>query len=186
MGAVVGMEREWRHKASGLRTNMLICMGAALFTMLSGVLAGRNGAEQGAGGVEHRAGHRVSGRGTDSAHAQPRAGHDQRGDGVGGGGDWDGVRRGLYLEALIATAIVYCSLKFIGLLESTVGLEALSMMYEVRGIGRGHDVRRDLRRAGYGAAAAEHRGAREAGRAGARHICGLGEQRRASRCCWRN
>src|SRR5208283_4910314 len=40
MGAVVGMEREWRHKASGLRTNMLICMGAALFTMLSVVIAG--------------------------------------------------------------------------------------------------------------------------------------------------
>ena len=40
MGAVVGLEREWRHKASGLRTNMMICMGAALFTVLSGVLAG--------------------------------------------------------------------------------------------------------------------------------------------------
>src|ERR1035441_5430690 len=42
MGGVVGMEREWRHKASGLRTNMLICMGAALFTMLSAVVAGDN------------------------------------------------------------------------------------------------------------------------------------------------
>ena len=40
MGGVIGMEREWRHKASGLRTNMLICMGAALFTMMSEVLAG--------------------------------------------------------------------------------------------------------------------------------------------------
>src|SRR5580704_11936127 len=43
MGAVIGMEREWRHKASGLRTNMLICMGAALFTMMSEVLAGDSG-----------------------------------------------------------------------------------------------------------------------------------------------
>src|SRR5580692_1932391 len=40
MGGVVGMEREWRHKASGLRTNMLICMGSAMFTMLSAVVAG--------------------------------------------------------------------------------------------------------------------------------------------------
>src|SRR6201996_3492103 len=40
LGGVIGLEREWRHKASGLRTNMMICMGAALFTVLSGVLAG--------------------------------------------------------------------------------------------------------------------------------------------------
>ena len=42
MGAVVGIEREARHKASGLRTNILICMGAALFTIMSVVLAGEN------------------------------------------------------------------------------------------------------------------------------------------------
>ena len=33
LGGAVGMEREWRHKDSGLRTNMLICMGSALFTL---------------------------------------------------------------------------------------------------------------------------------------------------------
>src|ERR1700761_4959597 len=43
MGAVVGIEREMRHKASGLRTNILICLGAALFTMMSEVLAGDSG-----------------------------------------------------------------------------------------------------------------------------------------------
>ena len=31
MGGLVGLEREWRQKDSGLRTNMLICMGSALF-----------------------------------------------------------------------------------------------------------------------------------------------------------
>jgi len=40
MGGLIGVEREWRHKASGLRTNLLLCMGCALFTVLSGVLAG--------------------------------------------------------------------------------------------------------------------------------------------------
>src|SRR6185369_17692853 len=29
LGGVIGFEREWRHKASGLRTNMLLCMGCA-------------------------------------------------------------------------------------------------------------------------------------------------------------
>ena len=40
MGAAVGLEREWRHKDSGLRTNILICMGSALFTIMSVVIAG--------------------------------------------------------------------------------------------------------------------------------------------------
>lgn len=35
IGAVIGLEREVSDKAAGLRTNILICVGAALFTMLS-------------------------------------------------------------------------------------------------------------------------------------------------------
>jgi putative Mg2+ transporter-C (MgtC) family protein len=34
-GAAIGLEREYRQKAAGLRTNMLISLGAALFTILS-------------------------------------------------------------------------------------------------------------------------------------------------------
>jgi putative Mg2+ transporter-C (MgtC) family protein len=35
LGAVLGLEREYRGKAAGLRTNTLITIGAALFTLLS-------------------------------------------------------------------------------------------------------------------------------------------------------
>jgi uncharacterized membrane protein YhiD involved in acid resistance len=35
LGGVVGLERELRHKPAGLRTMMLICIGAALFTIIS-------------------------------------------------------------------------------------------------------------------------------------------------------
>jgi putative Mg2+ transporter-C (MgtC) family protein len=35
LGGIVGLERELRHKPSGLRTNMLISLGAALFTIIS-------------------------------------------------------------------------------------------------------------------------------------------------------
>jgi putative Mg2+ transporter-C (MgtC) family protein len=35
LGAVVGIEREFRHKAAGLRTNILISVGSALFTVVS-------------------------------------------------------------------------------------------------------------------------------------------------------
>ena len=40
LGGAVGLERELRHKPAGLRTNMLICIGAALFTIISYELAG--------------------------------------------------------------------------------------------------------------------------------------------------
>lgn len=42
-GGAVGMEREMRGKAAGLRTNILICVGATLFTQLSIDLAGGRG-----------------------------------------------------------------------------------------------------------------------------------------------
>ena len=35
LGAVVGIEREFKQKAAGLRTNVLICVGAAVFTIIS-------------------------------------------------------------------------------------------------------------------------------------------------------
>jgi putative Mg2+ transporter-C (MgtC) family protein len=35
LGGVLGFEREWHHKAAGLRTNILIAIGAALFTLMS-------------------------------------------------------------------------------------------------------------------------------------------------------
>jgi putative Mg2+ transporter-C (MgtC) family protein len=34
-GGLLGLEREWRQKAAGLRTNILIAMGSAIFTMMS-------------------------------------------------------------------------------------------------------------------------------------------------------
>jgi putative Mg2+ transporter-C (MgtC) family protein len=39
-GAVIGLERQLRHKPAGLRTNILICLGAAVFTIISTRMAG--------------------------------------------------------------------------------------------------------------------------------------------------
>lgn len=36
LGSVIGLEREVSDKAAGLRTNVLICVGATLFTIISG------------------------------------------------------------------------------------------------------------------------------------------------------
>ena len=35
LGALVGLEREWRKKPAGLRTHMLVSMGSCLFTLVS-------------------------------------------------------------------------------------------------------------------------------------------------------
>ena len=133
MGGIVGWEREWRHKASGLRTNMLICMGAALFTMLSPVLAGDIGTNKGqvasnivqgigflgAGLILHTR-NRVLGL-TSAATVWVVAAI-----GMACGA-------GLYVVAAIATLIVYFALRFIGVLESQSKWKRYPMLYEVRG-----------------------------------------------------
>ncbi len=47
LGGLVGLERELNRKSAGVRTNLLICMGAAFFTLLSAVLAGANSTNTG-------------------------------------------------------------------------------------------------------------------------------------------
>ena len=39
LGGLIGLERETKRKPAGLRTNMFICFGAAMFTILSDRLA---------------------------------------------------------------------------------------------------------------------------------------------------
>jgi len=39
LGAVIGLERQLRGKPAGLRTNVLICLGAAVFTIISKQMA---------------------------------------------------------------------------------------------------------------------------------------------------
>ena len=45
LGGIIGIERQFRHKPAGLRTNMLICFGSAMFTVLSSQLAGSFGGD---------------------------------------------------------------------------------------------------------------------------------------------
>lgn len=133
LGAVVGLERETRHKASGLRTNTLICMGAALFTVMSIVIAGDAGNRGqiasnivqgigflGAGLILHTR-NRVLGL-TSAATVWV----------VAAIGMTCGA--GLYVPAIIATAIVYVLLRFIGLMEARSGWKRYPVLYEVRGL----------------------------------------------------
>src|SRR6185369_2292664 len=39
LGGAIGLEREFKHRPAGLRTNLFICDGAAMYTLLSDALA---------------------------------------------------------------------------------------------------------------------------------------------------
>ncbi len=132
LGGVIGLEREWRHKDSGLRTNMLICMGSALFTIMSVVLAGDSTPNKGqvaanivqgigflgAGLILHTK-NRVLGL-TSAATVFV----------VAAIGMTCGA--GLYLVALLATLLLLAALQIVGAGESRLGWKRYPMIYEVR------------------------------------------------------
>lgn len=73
LGGAIGLEREYRHKPAGLRTNMLIGLGSALFALLSVELGT-------AGGTPDRiASQVVTGIGFLGAGAILRTGHNVQG-----------------------------------------------------------------------------------------------------------
>jgi putative Mg2+ transporter-C (MgtC) family protein len=43
LGAIVGLERQWRQRTAGLRTNALVALGAALFELFAVLLKGQTG-----------------------------------------------------------------------------------------------------------------------------------------------
>ena len=40
LGGAIGLERQWRQRMTGLRTNGLVAVGAALFVMMGGLIEG--------------------------------------------------------------------------------------------------------------------------------------------------
>jgi putative Mg2+ transporter-C (MgtC) family protein len=40
LGATIGLERQWRQRMTGLRTNALVAVGSAMFVMMGGLIAG--------------------------------------------------------------------------------------------------------------------------------------------------
>ena len=72
-GGAIGLEREYHHKPAGLRTNMLIALGSALFSMLSVGLGG------GAGSPDRIAAQVVTGIGFLGAGAILRSGENIHG-----------------------------------------------------------------------------------------------------------
>jgi len=131
LGGLIGLEREAKHRPAGLRTNLFICVGAAMFTLLSRQLAGvpsdytRIAAQIipgigfiGAGSIIHARGDLVTGI-TSAATLFVVA---SVGMAVGGG---------LYPTAIFATVLILGVLSLLGFLERFMNLKVMVYCYEV-------------------------------------------------------
>lgn len=132
LGGAIGLEREWRHKPAGLRTNLFICFGSAMFTVLSSQLAGGSGESTriastivtgigfiGAGSILHSQGS-VTGLTTAATIFVTAA------VGMAAGG-------GLYITAIFATLVILIALGVLGKLEGHFEVKTRGFTFEVVG-----------------------------------------------------
>ena len=137
LGGVIGLEREWRHKASGLRTNMLLCLGCAFFTLLSAVLAGDGNPDKGRVAANIVQGIGFLGAGL-ILHTRNRVlGLTSAATVFVIASIGMACGAGLYIEAALATGITLIALSVIGFVESRTGWKHYSMLYEMRGDDQG-------------------------------------------------
>jgi putative Mg2+ transporter-C (MgtC) family protein len=133
LGGLIGLERETKHKPAGLRTQMLMCFGAAFFTILSHQIAAIWGGDHtriaaqiipgigfiGAGSIL-RAGGSVTGL-TTAATVFVVA---SIGMAVGGG---------FLIPAVFATVVLIGALLLLGVVENRLGTKTIPIQYEVVG-----------------------------------------------------
>jgi putative Mg2+ transporter-C (MgtC) family protein len=132
LGGLIGLERQLKHRAAGLRTNMFICFGAAMFTLLSRGLAAEPSdytriAAQiitgigfiGAGSIIHT-------RTMTSGITTAATIFVVASIGMAAGG-------GLYVTAMFAAGLVLLALFTLGHLEETFNLKVLVSNFEVTG-----------------------------------------------------
>jgi putative Mg2+ transporter-C (MgtC) family protein len=134
LGGIIGLEREIKHRPAGLRTNLFICMGAAMYTLLSDELAVMHVGDHtriaaqiipgigfiGAGTILHARNELVTGI-TSAATLFVVA---SIGMAVGGG---------LYLTASFATGLILLCLFVLGRAEDLFSLKLTVHSYEVTG-----------------------------------------------------
>ncbi len=134
LGGTIGLEREIKHRPAGLRTNLFICLGAAMFTLLSDALAVDHIGDHtriaaqiipgigfiGAGSILHSRGNLVTGITTAATLFVVAS----VGMAVGGG---------LYLTAIFATALILFCLFLLGNAEQRLNLKLAVHTYEVTG-----------------------------------------------------
>ena len=133
LGGIIGLERQLHRKPAGLRTNLFICFGAAMFTIMSDQLASGYGGDHtrvaaqiipgigfiGAGSILHARGS-VTGLTTAATLFVVAS------VGMAAGG-------GLYITAVFATVVILICLAVLGKMERYFELKSLALSYEVTG-----------------------------------------------------
>jgi putative Mg2+ transporter-C (MgtC) family protein len=133
LGGIIGVERELRGKAAGLRTQLFICMGSAFFTILSGEVARVYGGDHtriaaqiipgigfiGAGSILHSRGS-ITGLTTAASLFVVAS------IGMAAGS-------GFYLLAILVTVLALIALFLFGWLEARWLLRPLQVTYDVFG-----------------------------------------------------
>src|SRR5947209_13096004 len=123
LGGIIGLERELKRRPAGLRTNIFICFGAALFTICSIELASHPGEDStriaaqivngigflGAGAILHARGS-VTGLTTAATIWVVSA------IGMAAGG-------GLFIPAIFATLLVFLALEILGMADRRFNLK---------------------------------------------------------------
>ena len=134
LGGLIGLERQLKHRPAGLRTNLFICLGAAMYTLLSDELAVEHIGDHtriaaqiipgigfiGAGSILHARDKLVTGLTTAATLFVVAS----LGMAVGGG---------LYLTSIFATGLILLCLFLLGYAEDRFGLKAAVHAYEVVG-----------------------------------------------------
>jgi putative Mg2+ transporter-C (MgtC) family protein len=133
LGGLIGLERELKHRPAGLRTNMFICFGAAMFTVLSDRFAAHFGGDHariasqiipGIGFIG--AGSILRERGSVTGLTSAATVFVVASIGMAAGG-------GFYLLAVFATIVILVALYALGLMETRFNLKATFLTYEVVG-----------------------------------------------------
>jgi putative Mg2+ transporter-C (MgtC) family protein len=134
LGGLIGLERQLKHRPAGLRTNLFICLGAAMYTLLSDTLAVEHLGDHtriaaqiipgigfiGAGSILHSRDRLVTGLTTAATIFVVAS----VGMAVGGG---------LYLTSVFATGLILLCLFLLGRAEEQFGLKTAIHSYEVAG-----------------------------------------------------
>jgi len=135
LGGLIGLERELSHKPAGLRTNMLICLGSALFTVISYQMAGEFGGDH-----TRIAAQIIPGIGFIGAGVVIR----ERGTIIGitsaatifvVASIGMAVGSGMGVTAIFATLLILASLVILGKIEERLGLHARVVNYRVTATG---------------------------------------------------
>jgi putative Mg2+ transporter-C (MgtC) family protein len=129
LGGIIGLERELKHRPAGLRTNMFICFGASMFTILSIQLGKPNDATRIASQIIPGIGFIGAGsilRGKTGVTGLTTAAtiFVVASIGMACGG-------GLYWLAAFATLLLVLALRLLGLMERRLNLKPLKMNYSV-------------------------------------------------------